>query len=102
MRNKAIDHIRKKPQNEIQDEGVLDTVVSGTSGPLDHLFDADTTDALQKCLDELDNSQKNAINMAYFQGLTHQELSESLDTPMGTIKSWIRRGLQKLKGCLSL
>ena len=38
--------------------------------------------------------------MAFYDGLTHQELAERLATPLGTIKAWVRRGLARLQTCL--
>ena len=38
--------------------------------------------------------------MAYYQGLSHQEVAQSMSQPRGTVKSWIRRGLTSLRGCL--
>ncbi|RBC12543.1 sigma factor-like helix-turn-helix DNA-binding protein, partial [Xanthomonas oryzae] len=40
------------------------------------------------------------IRTAFFEGITYEELAARTDTPIGTIKSWIRRGLAKLKACL--
>ena len=57
---------------------------------------------LNECMDELDNQQRQAINLAYFNGLSHQEVVDHLSSPLGTIKSWIRRGLQSLQRCLSV
>jgi RNA polymerase sigma-70 factor (ECF subfamily) len=55
---------------------------------------------LMACLDQLEEVQKRAILLAYFDGLTHEELAARIGSPLGTVKSWIRRGLQRLKGCL--
>ena len=52
------------------------------------------------CLETLEETQKRAIVMAYYDGLTHEQLAQRLASPLGTVKSWIRRGLQRLKGCL--
>ena len=51
---------------------------------------------------ELEPQQKQAIHLAYYNGLSHHEVVGHLDLPLGTIKSWIRRGLQQLQRCLSL
>ena len=50
----------------------------------------------------IDEQQKQAIHLAYYKGLTHSELVDHIDTPLGTVKSWIRRGLQQLQRCLTL
>ncbi len=57
---------------------------------------------LEGCLDELDAQQRQAIHLAYFNGLSHLEVVQHLSSPLGTIKSWIRRGLVSLQRCLSL
>ena len=44
--------------------------------------------------------QKQAIALAFFQGLSHAELARHLREPLGTVKSWVRRGLERLKRCL--
>ncbi|WP_325063739.1 RNA polymerase sigma factor [Pseudoblastomonas halimionae] len=55
---------------------------------------------LRRCMDELKEDQRRSIRLAFFDGLTHSELSERLEVPLGTLKSWIRRGLNGLKACL--
>ncbi len=55
---------------------------------------------LQDCLSALDTQQRQSIFAAFFQGLTHREISARFAEPIGTIKSRVRRGLQSLKGCL--
>ena len=55
---------------------------------------------LKGCLDELQPMQRNAVCLAYLNGLTHEEVAGTLAAPLGTVKSWVRRGLESLKGCL--
>jgi len=55
---------------------------------------------LQRCLDELDAHQNDAIRTAFFDGVTYAELAERRAVPLGTMKSWVRRGLRRLKECL--
>lgn len=56
--------------------------------------------ALQECLRRLSADQFRSIALAFFHGLSHEELAARLQTPLGTVKSWVRRGLLQLKGCL--
>ena len=56
--------------------------------------------ALRACLDRLDTDQRALILAAYLNGESREELSERLGHPTGTIKSWLHRGLARLKGCL--
>lgn len=57
---------------------------------------------LVNCIEQLEPQQKQAIHLAYYKGLSHSELVEHIDTPLGTVKSWIRRGLVQLQRCLTL
>ena len=77
---------------EIPDGGVsAETlmVAAGEEGRLNH------------CLSELDPRTEKVIRTAFFEGVTYEALARRMDTPLGTVKSWVRRGLAKLKGCLS-
>ena len=56
--------------------------------------------SLRDCLEVLSEDQQQAIVLAYYRGLTHEELAHYLNKPLGTVKSWLRRGLLKLKDCL--
>ena len=56
--------------------------------------------ALKRCLDKLNEGQRNSIKLAYFDGRSHEEIANNLRAPLGTVKSWVRRGLQSLKQCL--
>ncbi|MGH6735144.1 MAG: sigma-70 family RNA polymerase sigma factor [Methyloceanibacter sp.] len=55
---------------------------------------------LNDCLDELEARQNAAIRAAFLDGLTYEELAQRQGVPLGTMKSWIRRGLAKLRACL--
>lgn len=53
-----------------------------------------------ECLDALEPRQGKAIRAAFYEGLTYSQLAEAMAVPLGTMKSWVRRGLAQLKGCL--
>lgn len=55
---------------------------------------------LESCLGELDTQRRTLIRTAFFEGVTYEELARRCGAPLGTVKSWIRRGLQQLRGCL--
>jgi RNA polymerase sigma-70 factor (ECF subfamily) len=55
---------------------------------------------LRDCLQQLDEQPRRCLLLAYWRGMTQDELARRLDQPLGTVKSWIRRSLQKLKDCL--
>lgn len=62
---------------------------------------AGISEDLRDCIAQLDSNQRRAILLAYYYGLTHEELSSHLQVPLGTAKSWIRRGVVRLKECLT-
>lgn len=57
--------------------------------------------ALDQCLDTLDERKRDCIVCAFVEGYTHEQIAARLSTPVGTVKSWIRRGLLALRECLS-
>ena len=56
---------------------------------------------LEACLKNLPEMHRKAVLLVYFDGLTHTEVAERLGVPLGTAKSWVRRGLEALRTCLS-
>ena len=76
---------------EIEDDG---------PSPLQMLVSAADARQVRQCLDRLDASQRQSIALAFYQGLSHQELANHLEQPLGTVKAWVRRGLEKLGRCM--
>ena len=100
-RASSIDWLRgQKPQNATADEPLLATLL-GADDPEDDSISHEQNDKLNDCLDTLSHHQRQLMEMAYFQGMTHSELASSLSQPLGSVKSWIRRGLERLKTCLT-
>ncbi len=98
--NAAIDWRRAQNRHEtLPDDGMADFV---DEAPLaDAMLERDEERSrLLACLDGLETNQSSVIRRAFLDGLTYQQLSDGTDTPLGTIKSWVRRGMQKLKECL--
>ena len=56
--------------------------------------------ALRRCLALLEPSQQRCVALAFAEGLSHSEIAERLKAPIGTVKSWVRRGLISLRSCL--
>jgi RNA polymerase sigma-70 factor, ECF subfamily len=56
--------------------------------------------ALQRCLKLLEDEQRRCILLAFVDGLSHSEIAERIRAPLGSVKSWIRRGLLSLRKCL--
>ncbi len=99
-RNRAIDW-RRSPGN--RPTAPLDDapeVTDETPSVVDQLLRSEEGHRLHHCLDTLDERQRDAIRTAFFDGLTYAELAERQAVPLGTLKSWVRRGLLRLKDCL--
>lgn len=99
----ALDILRKRQIRENK-EVEWDEELSGNESVLIQPGPAKTVeyqDILEQCFGRLSENQRECITRAYLEGLTHDELSASVNSPVGTIKSWIRRGLVTLKECVS-
>jgi len=94
-RNNAIDHIRKRARQRED----FDTEIPEQASKDAQQMWPDEID-LGRCLGSIREDQKNVIISSYIYGLSHHELAEKFSLPLGTLKSWIRRGLQELKQCL--
>lgn len=57
-------------------------------------------ETLRQCLERLSAQARQCVVLAYCEGYTHNELSRRMATPIGTVKSWVRRSLQRLKACM--
>lgn len=99
VRYRALDALRSQLPQHSADAEMLETA-SDEPGPLQWLVTGDEMNAFQGCLEQLSGEQKQLIVLSFIEGLTHQQLTQRVDSPLGTIKSWIRRGLQSLRRCL--
>lgn len=101
VRNRALDAIRRVDHQAVELDDDLEAVLeSDARGPEAGASLGQESRALAACLQGLDAGPRQAIAFAYFQGLSHSELAGSLKVPIGTVKTWIRRGLEKLRRCL--
>ncbi|WP_147651370.1 sigma-70 family RNA polymerase sigma factor [Vulcaniibacterium gelatinicum] len=99
--NKAIDRLRAErtarqsvPLDLIEDPG------DGGAAAQALAEQAGTQRRLAMCLEQLEARRRTLIRVAFFEGATYEELAQRSGTPIGTVKSWIRRGLQQLRSCL--
>ncbi len=101
-RYQALDMLRKRRIREDREtDWDATSLVDRLMAQPDPSQMAEYQDVLEKCFDRLSQSQRLCIIRAYIEGLTHDELSKSTKTPVGTVKSWIRRGLVSLKECIN-
>jgi RNA polymerase sigma-70 factor (ECF subfamily) len=101
VRNRALDYLRRIDGRTVEFDDELAAVIeSDWPTPVDLASRGQDAIALERCLKRLDPGPRQAIAFAYFQSLTHAELASTLRVPIGTVKTWIRRGLEKMKRCL--
>jgi RNA polymerase sigma-70 factor (ECF subfamily) len=99
-RNKAIDWRRAQASRRAAPLSDAPDVADDTPDAEAMLVAAGERHSLHDCLRELEGRQRDAIRTAFFDGVTYAEIAERGGVPAGTAKSWIRRGLARLKECL--
>jgi len=100
-RNKAIDRMRADANDRYTAPIELAAEIGDAAGQPAAATEADDERrGLDRCLGELEPRQRGLIRTAFFEGVTYENLAARGGVPLGTVKSWIRRGLIKLKACL--
>jgi RNA polymerase sigma-70 factor (ECF subfamily) len=100
-RNRAIDKLRSTVMTRRAEpiESAED-VKDDAPAALELIVSAEQRVRLAGCLNELEERHSEAIRAAFLDGVTYEQLAERMKVPLGTMKSWIRRGLVKLRSCL--
>jgi len=100
-RNRSIDRLRASRQSRnmdpIENAGEIADATAGADAAMESM---QTHARLHGCLDELAAHERSALRGAFFDGNTYEDLAIRMKVPLGTMKSWIRRALIKLKACL--
>lgn len=102
-RYRALDMLRRE-RHEVSLE-LAEDGSAGAAGLADETADPELISkaeerALEECMQRLNDGQQTSIRLAYVDGCTHEEIAAKLRSPIGTVKSWVRRGLESLKRCL--
>ena len=92
-RNRAIDHLRKR----LPEEDIADLSISIDLDIEDEVARRQAVQKIRAVMSELPQEQRKSLEMAYFEGLTHSEISRKTGEPLGTIKTRIRAGLLALR-----
>ena len=105
VRSRALDLLRRRTADRAQltqefDELMADTLESEAPNPADTADAREQAWALHQCLSQLEGRQREVVSLAYLRELSHGELADQLKLPLGTVKTWIRRGLEKLRVCM--
>ncbi|MBE7365980.1 RNA polymerase sigma factor [Ramlibacter pallidus] len=106
VRSRALDFLRRRTSERADahhelDEMVSETVAGDSPDPVDTTQASQQATALYDCLSRLEARQREVVSLAYLRDLSHSELAEQLKLPLGTVKTWIRRGLDQLRGCMA-
>jgi len=99
-RNKAIDRLRQRARPTESLDAAYD-IEDQAPSPFDMVERDLDRSRLAHCLEELEERSRMVIRSAFLDGATYPELAEREGVPLGTMKSWVRRGLQRLRGCLN-
>jgi RNA polymerase sigma-70 factor (ECF subfamily) len=106
VRNRCLDQRRRREVDTVSvahasddDAPAWDIAAEGPT-PVELLLAGAQARSVRDCVEALDAGPRQAIALAFFQGLSHAELAAHLREPLGTVKSWIRRGLERLRRCL--
>lgn len=106
VRSRALDVLRRQNAEGRKltvelDETLSDTLESDMPDPMQMSLASEQSVALHVCLSRLDNKQREVVSLAYLRDLSHSELATQLQLPLGTVKTWIRRGLDQLRTCMA-
>jgi RNA polymerase sigma factor (sigma-70 family) len=105
VRNKAFDLLRRT-DNAVEidadafDRDITEALESADPTPIEALQLSQDAKALARCLARLEALHRQAIALAFFHDLSHSEVAERMKLPIGTVKTWVRRGLDRLRSCL--
>ena len=100
-RNKAIDRLRSLPLHQARASlDAAEEIADSAASPAQAAQTEADRAHLERCLELLEPKRRSLIRSAFFDGLTYEELAARIEAPLGSIKSWIRRGLLQLRECL--
>jgi len=99
-RNRSIDRLRARPRARTEPIEAALAIADPSPSAETMLQDAQGSRRLRGCLDELEEPHRIAIRAAFLDGHTYDVLARGAGVPLGTMKSWIRRSLLKLKACM--
>jgi len=105
VRSRSLDLLRRRKAErehltDEMDEAMADTLAGESPNPMDTSLASQQAWALHQCLGKLENNQREVVSLAYLRDLSHGELAQQLELPLGTVKTWIRRGLDQLRQCM--
>ena len=100
VRNRALDWLRRPQREDAVGDEVQSAWIDESASLFERLALARDAVALNGCLERLEAKQRQMIALAFWHGLAHSELAQHLQQPIGTVKTWMRRGLAMIRKCL--
>ena len=98
-RNRALDEVKRKPMRSLEElPGVLE--IANDDDPLADHGRKEEMLRLKACLDRLEPEKSQIVLLAYYYGMTREEIAGRIKRPVSTVKTWLRRSLAQLKDCL--
>ncbi|MBA2672051.1 sigma-70 family RNA polymerase sigma factor [Ramlibacter sp.] len=106
VRSRALDYLRRRASERADvavelDDALAETLPGSGADPMQQSETGELASAMHGCLRLLDARQREVVSLAYLRDLSHQELAQQLKLPLGTVKTWIRRGLEQLRACMA-
>lgn len=105
VRSRALDFLRRRASDRADatvelDEALSATLAADEASPMDLTSASEQAWALHECMRKLDARQRELLSLAYMRELSQSELAQRLHLPLGTVKTWMRRGLEQLRLCM--
>ena len=100
-RYRAIDDLRNQRRAPAIAGSADELELAADDVALDVQIETDqAAELLRRCLEQLTDEQRKCLRLAFWGGHSHEEVASAINSPLGTVKSWIRRGLHSLRQCL--
>ena len=106
VRNKALDMLRRhgadaQIDGQVFDSDIVNALQDPRANPIDALLVSRDAKALAYCMSTLEGLHRQVVGLAFFHDLSHSEVAQQMAIPIGTVKTWIRRSLERLRTCLA-
>ena len=101
-RNRAIDVVRKRGEVSIEEEPGAMEVAADSPDPLARREMTEELKRLLECIGRLEPDRQKLVLLAYYNGWSREQLAAKFEAPVNTVKTWLRRSMMDIRGCLGL